>query len=388
MNIDRTKNSTLVGIISYGTYSDHMNYGACLHAYAFQKVLKDLGQDSVIIDYKSKSLSHHSLKFPILNYRNIFDFKRFAFRFINYTIGFFANIRKYKKFSSFIQTYDVTTAKQYTYNELRNCTDIEGLSIPTYVCESDVIWKLWTQNSDFDECFFLEFPNAYGKRKVAYSPSLSAEPFNETNEDKFRHLIKDFTAISVREKQGAEYLTKLLKRNVDWVLDPTLLLNEIDYLPLIKRPTQQKYVLLYTCMKDDQDMVLEAEKFAQKKGLPLIEISNFSINKVLNHHQVIDDCGIEEWLGYFKNADYIICNAFHGFCFSVIFKKDFYLFLRASNDYRMQSITEALSLENRLITSLRIITEQPPIDYELVTNRLNTLKKKSMDFIIKNIITL
>ena len=381
--------SKLVGIISYGTYSDHMNYGAYLHAYAFQKVLEQYGVDSVIIDYRAKSLSYHSLKYPILNYWNIFDFRRFLFRFFNYTIGFFPNLRKYKKIQNFVKKNEKTTARQYTHKELQRIAWIEDLNFDTFVCESDVIWKLWSSNDEFDKGFFLSFPAAMGKKKVAYAPSLSSKPFTSERENEFANYIKDFFAISTREAQGAEYVSSLVGgRKVDWVLDPTLLLSKSDYEKIAKEPKERNYVLLYTCMKDDQKMVREAEAFAKERGMELIEISNYSINKILNHHKVKDDLGIEEWLGYFMNANYIICNAFHGFCFSVIFRKEVFLFLRTKNDFRMQNITNALGLQERLITCENLnLTDKSPINYDSVYEKLGKIKERSLKFIIDNIIS-
>ena len=59
-------NKKLVGIVSYNIYSQHMNYGAALHSYAFQQYLLNNGVESVIIAYKPKELNNYNLKYPIL----------------------------------------------------------------------------------------------------------------------------------------------------------------------------------------------------------------------------------------------------------------------------------------------------------------------------------
>lgn len=57
-----------VGIISYITYSSHLNYGATLHGYAFQRVLKEkFGVDSKIINYIPRLLEKENLRYPFLN---------------------------------------------------------------------------------------------------------------------------------------------------------------------------------------------------------------------------------------------------------------------------------------------------------------------------------
>lgn len=99
--------------------------------------------------------------------------------------------------------------------------------------------------------------------------------------------------------------------------------------------------------------------------------------------------GIEKILGYFKYADEVICNAFHGLCFSVIFKKEFYLFLRYDTDYRMQNITDALGLSSRLIywNNRHIQMDLPEINYDEVYSHLNLHRKISIDFINDNNVT-
>lgn len=377
-----TKKNKLVGILSYNIYSKHMNYGAALHSYAFQQYLRKLGIDSVIIAYIPKELNNYNLKYPILNYRRIVSFKKMIGFIVTWGIGFFSNLRKYKKFQLFFDKFTDKTKKIYRYSELRNIFNIENLNFTDFVCESDVIWKL-SKEDDFDDCFFLNFPAAKGKNKVAYSPTLASRHFTLSEEVRFKSLVSGFSGISTREKQGAEYLSNLLNIKIDWVLDPTLLLDSTDYEKIAIFPKEKGYVLLYNCMLNDRSMVKEAQRFASKKGKALIEISNFYVNKFLYGHKVKTDVGIEEFLGYFIKADYVICNAFHGFCLSVIFQKDVFLFLRNNKDYRMQSITSALGLSSRLIglEKREIPKDEGNINWDVVYKLLNNHRNRSKGFI-------
>lgn len=377
----------MIGIISYNIHSVHMNYGAALHSWAFQQYLNRLGRDSVVINYFPASFKRHglsySIKYPFLNYKRFWNIPHLIYHITNWLVlGYFPNLRKYKKFSRFFNERMKKTQREYSQKELTSTSDIESLEIDTFVAESDVIWKLSGKGS-FDEVFFLQFPSAEGKRKVAYAPSLSSRQFTLDEEVKFRELVSDFTAISTRERQGAEYLTRILKKEVDWMLDPTLLLDECDYLPIIQLPQERDYILLYNCMINDQLMVKEAEAYAQRKGKKLIELSNWNINKLQNNHQVITDAGIEEFLGYFKNASEVICNAFHGVCFSVIFKKPFCVFQRDNSDYRMKNITEELGLSLRFVPydnkHLPLVDNQ--IDYNEVYKTLYKHRQRSYKYI-------
>lgn len=378
----------LIAIISYNINSKHLNYGAALHSYAFQKHLEKLGCKSVIVNYTPLKIENYHIKYPILNKPKTKNIRGYMYHFCNWGLGFFSNLRKYKKFHSFFYKNTSITKKAYHYRDLINQTQIENYNFDTFVCESDVIWKAY-DDIKFDDILYLNFPAANKGKKVAYSPSLSSKPFTTEEVETFKKLVSSFYAISCREQQGAKYLSEILKQEIDWVLDPTLLLNAEDYEPIIKEPKEKGYILLYNCMVNDTSMVKEAIKYAQEKGKELIEISNWYVNKIYYKHTVKTDVGIEEFLGYFKYADEVICNAFHGLCFSVIFKKEFYLFLRDETDYRMQNITDALGLSSRLILwdNRHIQNGLPNINYEEIYCLLDLHRKRSNLFINSNIVT-
>lgn len=386
-NITSYSEGRLVALISYNVHSDHMNYGAALHSYAFQQYLLKFGIKSIIVDYYPQILEGRSIKYPFLNFRKIWHIRGFIRHQANWLLGCLSNIRKYKKFMRFFELYTEKTQKCYSHAELMSTPSVENLPIDTFVCESDVIWKLYSKGG-FNEVFFLNFPAADNKRKVAYSPSLGARSFDKEEAKTFIKLTSRFTGISTREQQGAYYINELTGQNVDWVLDPTLLLDDEDYSKIAIRPKESNYVLLYNCMVNDQIMVHEAERFAKRQGKQLIEISNWYINRFRNRHEVKTDVGIEEFLGYMKYADYVICNAFHGFCFSVVFRRPVLLFQRDSSDYRMKNITDALGLSDRMMPfyDKRIPADLKDIDYDAVYELLANHRNRSYSFIDKYII--
>lgn len=374
-----------VAIISYNTHSMHMNYGAALHSFAFQQYLMQQGQNSTIIDYESISNKH--IKWPFLfPYNRITNIHSFIKHVLQWGLGGANNYNKYIKFKSFFKKHCICTKKCYTKKDLIALSELEE-QYDIFVCESDVIWKTYGA-SGFNDVFLLNIPCAKGKVKVAYSPSLGSKPFTPEQVNIFKTAVSDFSAISVREKQGAEYLSKILEKKVEWVLDPTLLLKADDYGKILREPKETGYLLVYNCMTDDTFMWKTAEKLGKEKGLKVIEISNFYHNKFRCNHSVFTNVGVEEWLGYFKNADYILCNAFHGLCFSVIFHKQFLIFERDASDYRMKNISTALGIEDHLIpwNNKKIPNTIVDIDYKNVDEKLYELRQKSYNFISENIL--
>ena len=374
-----------VAAISFTTYSKHLNYGAVLHGWAFQRVLASMGCPSTVIDYVPRNLDGYSLKFPFLSagQRRIVPAVRFVLR---WAFSFFANLRKCRKFKRFMRDNLRLTERRYRERDLvtGNCA-LDRFEV--FVCEADVTWKKRPE-APFDRGFLLDFPAARAKTRVAYAPSLGADPFPPDEEAVFMESVRGFAAVSTREREGAEYVGRLLGREIPWVLDPTLLLAASDYMRIADAPAGgEPYVLLYTCMRYNLRMVFEAERYARRLGKRLIEVGNYGINRLLHRHTVVDDAGVGEWLALFRDADAVICNSFHGICFSLIFRKPFYVFSRGAEDTRFLNICRATGLEPRLLPGDGTIPDtDAPIDFDAVEARLAPLRERSIAFIRKEIV--
>ena len=379
--------ATSVAIISYTTHSRHFNYGAVLHGYAFQRYLAERGCDVTVVDYIPKELERYHWKWPVLNAGRLWWNPVLMLRyFIRWSYSARANLRKFRKFRAFFNNRMKLTDKPLTERDLVDENALLDRGFGMFVCESDVIWKQ-REGQPLDRGFFLAFPAADQARKVAYAPSLGDKPMDEETARTFVRFVRDFAAISCRERQGASVVGNLLGHDIPWVLDPTLLLPARAYAEIAIPPRESGYVLLYTCMRFNRNMVLETRKYARRLGKKIIEVGNYGINRLVFGHRTVDDAGIEEWLGLFANADAVVCNSFHGICFSVIFGKPFYAFGRGRGDPRFSNICDALGLSNRLLDrDGRIPAADREIDFADVNARLATLRSRSEKFIRENII--
>lgn len=377
-----------IGIVSYNIHSIHLNYGAVLHSYAFQQYLKKRGVGSVILNYKPIGhFDHYSMRFPILNYRGGLDRRKIYEHLRSWSFGFRSNLRKYRKFQCFFRDHYVATKRQYSYAQLMKLNRLEDWNLRVWVCESDVIWKLYKRKG-FDDIFFLNAPFMQESRKVAYAPSMGSKPLSDEEKSRFKMLTAPFDAISCRERESADYVSSILNREISFVLDPVFLLGVEDYEKILIPPQERHYLLIYCCIKDDKAMIEQAQKVANELGLQIIEISTFDYHRFKFGHVVRSDAGIEEFLGYFKYADFVVSNSFHGLCFSVFFQKQFFAFQRDNTDYRMQCLAREMGCLERLIpcNDKRIPKNYNDIDFSLVEKRQLELLKTSEDYIQNNII--
>lgn len=399
-----------IGLISINTRVVSLNFACPLHTYAFQQFLLKNGIETTIIDYK-----------PIY-YRQSFDPKHPLFFYLKR--GTFASsfnsetfytaksneeknkikgnqdlrrdiVKKwidlfdereirYNRFQEFIDNNYIMTEKCYDQTLL----DEEDPGFDCYICVTDVIWKD-NPGFGFDKGFFLACKSMEGKKKIAYSASRG--PFSgwsDETKQQFLNYIQPFDFISVRENSLKEYIESISDKKAEVVLDPVFLQNRDFYHKLAIPPKEKGYVLLYDVMEKATDSIIHAVRFAESKGLKLIELSDRMENAYIpdgTWHEVRYDLGIEEWLGYIEHADYIFTNSFHGSCFAIIFEKDFYVGKR--NGDKVDMLLDTFELTHRRLDPETDVTTMPvsPIDYEPVRKILAEKKKASETFILNAI---
>ena len=200
------------------------NYGAVLQAYATKKVLSQYGEVSTI-DYDNRFLAHH------------LDLIRFApsvhgmKMLIHDLLRLPSRVRAVKRFRTFVNE-NMNLSKKLSADEL-----IKGKAgeFEVYVCGSDQIWNPSIVNPDnrIDPIFFLSFAPKEAK-KISYASSIGHHHFNDEEKEEVRNLLEDFTTISTRESDGVVKLQEILPdREINHVLDPTLLLSKEEWLKKI-----------------------------------------------------------------------------------------------------------------------------------------------------------
>jgi hypothetical protein len=385
MNNEQTiQKNNKVGIITIGRHSISLNYGAALIPFAFQKYLDKLNVENIIIDYKRNGIGDLRIIYPIIDaIRKRTKIKKIIRLFLG---KIYLKI-KYNKFMDFarkyyraVDCYGVPFTNDYF--ETNKTVDIFDFGV--ICCVSDIIWSNKYNNS-FDRTFFCDYEFCKNMIKVAYAPSISTGiRFKPEDEDIFRELIQNFDYISVREKQSAEYIQQFTKKPVPYLIDPVLLLEKEDYYPIIKNNQKyNNYLLVYT-LKNNKSMLKKAKDLAKLLSLDYIEISEFWWNMVC-HKRLYSFIGTEEFLGYLFNAKFVVTDSFHGMCFSIVFRKNFYIFPRDGVDLKIKNLVTLLDIKEVFVSEDNIL-EPITINYEKVYSILNFERDKSRKFIENTII--
>ena len=217
-----------IGILTF--HCAH-NYGAVLQCYALQETLKKMGHDVEVIDYRPQYLLSPYAVFNINRIKSNNPLKIIK-RSIRETILLGVRLKRYYTFYQFIK------------NKLSLSSRITKYNIPesydVYIMGSDQIWNPKITEG-FDPVYFGNFNFQKGSKKyISYAASMEANELNNQAKNTYKKFLKNFDSISVRENQLAELLQPLSEKNIETVLDPTLLADNQIWDNIAQKPDISK----------------------------------------------------------------------------------------------------------------------------------------------------
>lgn len=262
-----------------------------------------------------------------------------------------------------------------------------------FITGSDQVWR-----STKKEAYFLTFVPEE-KKKIAYAASISKDVLTAEEQDFFRNALRSFNAISVRENSDVNLLQGLCQQCVEWVLDPTLLIDDHQWSNMCSpKLCDEKYIFCYFLGKEKEPRRL-ARNYAKKYGLKLLTLPYLSSEYPLSDYLKkksetrLYDVGVEEFLSLIKNAEMVFTDSFHAAVFSGIFKRQFFIFERVlgtSMNSRIKSLVDLYEIPERFCDTdekqkLSYLENLPPIDYTRSLDELEAMKTKSKEWLISNI---
>ena len=310
------------------TYHHTTNFGSLLQTYALFKKVTELGFECEVIDYRNKAVEARETPRRlkqckgVRQIRDFFKYEKFkrkkAEAFKEFT-------RKYIHIS--VDTYDADTIKN-----IENKYDI-------FIVGSDLVWDFTINGKD--TTYMLDFADK-GVRKVAYASSVG-QIWDENQINEVNRLLGAFDSIGVREYEIQKELSKQLGRDVDFVGDPTMLIEPKDWKKLAdSRMIPGKYILVYFADKDLK-IYKDAVEYGNKNGIPVYLISYSWVPESM---KAIRPARVEEFLSLILYADTVFTASYHGMLFSLYFEKNFYYYNRGWKA-RMRSIASYLGIEDR-----------------------------------------
>ena len=289
-----------------------------------------------------------------------------------HTLAIFKQLReKNRRFDAFRERIKLTERHFQLPQEL----DLVADSYDYYICGSDQIWN--PQCLDFDPSYLLDFVR--DKRKcISYASSIAVQELPEEWEETFAKTLKNYRALSVRERRGCEIISSLVKRQVEWVVDPVFLFSSAFWKQEVKVSNFNKpYVCCYFI--GDVPGMRNYSINISKRLSAMRVLLNKNLRDLGKPGKRMYSAGPQEFLGLISRAKCICTNSFHAVAFSLIFRKDFWVFDDAENpssdSSRIRDILSLVGLEDRILSSssMGCVDSTQQIDYSKV--RLDLLEE-------------
>lgn len=359
---------TAAVISSYAYIRGHNNYGSILQYYALQQYLTRFNVEAYWIRFM----------FPTAQTLKEFVKKssywlRHGFRIKNA----YLHARTQMGFRTFMHgRCRVSPLKYGSLNKLKENPPKADI----YITGSDQVW-----GGELEANYLTFAPQ--GKKKIAYAVSFGRRELTQEHQDNIQDWVRQFDAVSVREASGIDICKKMGVEAVH-LPDPTLLLDDVDYLPSdVARFERSKYVFCYFINEHNPKNLRMADiaGFCSRLGAEL-KVTGIEGPETVVPSKYICQYAPEEWLNHYKYADYVFTNTFHGTVFSIIFRKQFCVMLQKGfsekQNERLLSLLNMLGLQDRILRhdqSIRDVIDKP-VDWEHVEKVKAELRMKTDAF--------
>ena len=353
-------------ISAYAYIDQHLNYGSMFQYFALQKQLESMGYEPYWLRYTLPS-DNHDNKFKLL-------IKKCLFYKTNKRTS-----SALKKMHDFVEKNCSLSNNIYSdFDELKNnCPEAD-----IYLTGSDQVW-----GGELKANYLLFVP--FSAPKIAYAASFGKAEISPEKANIIKPWLERFDFISVREKSAVD-ICKQMGIKAELVLDPTLFLNMNDYpAESLEKKHLANYIFGYFLnIKDKNSLPIDnIEKSFQINNQKLICAGGVSALERFYPKVKVGYYSPQEWLGMYRDADGIVTNTFHGVVFSIIFKKQFVVFLQKGHsekqNERIMSVLKLFDLIDRIYDEECNLFEKmnQPINWENIEKKYYTEKARSLTYL-------
>lgn len=325
--------------INIYTFQNAINIGAYLQAYALKRVIEDMGAEV----YFPYNFSVWDQKYDIIAKKPqkiLFNFKRYI-KFIR--------------------------AQSVFHGSIKNKADIS-------IIGSDSVWDVTEKTSGYiPEMFGI---NTRSKKVITYAASFGTLTNEDMVPEKGLKSLKNLSGISVRDLNSKRIINEI-GLQCEVVLDPTLL---YDFRNIEERVDEKGYILIYGTFPEKY--VSKLLELKRKLELKMISVGTY--NKWCDESIPVSP---GEFIGYVKNAAFIITSMYHGSIFAMKNHKQFISYFTEKRLTKALTTFEILGMKDRiwggdLAEPIETLLMKE-IDYDTFEIRLSEAKEESISYLRK-----
>lgn len=316
------------------THYDVHNHGALLQMNALVKVLKkefNINAQALQFEKNYDFLGHEMKAKYEISLKSIKIY-------INYLKErglkiFFFNIKKKRLFEQFKKKENLI-GKYYT--------EYDGLD--AIIIGSDEVFALHTGPTPvffghaLPSDIVFSYAASFGPTTISDIKRLHCEAFVKSG-------LASMKGLSMRDYNSMKITKELTGRDSTLVVDPVILYGYQDELSKCTRPILSPYLLVYAyeTRMNTHDEITSILNFAHSKGLKVVCPGFY--HKWADINVNVDPI---ELLSYFKYADCVVTDTFHGGVLSIITGREIGVKIRDNKNKLFHLLTE-YGLENRII---------------------------------------
>lgn len=344
-----------------------INYGSFLQAFALKKIIESLEHEVEFIDYIYEKTIIENKKNTIIN-----KIKR--------NINFVEYIKKKKNISEFQKKFKEEYFPILNIKELNHNKNIEYLIIGS------------------DEVFNCLQPypvgysrNLFGKEYekqtiISYAASFgftTIEGLKKHNiSEEIANMFKNFKSISVRDNNSYNIVKELTNEpnKLSINLDPVFI---YDFSKYIKKVDISNYIIIYAYPgRLTKEEIKYIKSFAKKNNKKILSLGVYQ--KIADIVKIVNPTEI---FSYFKYADYVITDTFHGSIFAMKTNTKFCTIIRDSNENKLVDLLERLKQSDRKVTNINEIEElyKQDIDFTKTNKIIANERKRTIEYLKNNL---
>ena len=345
------------------------NYGSFLQAYGLKKMIEELGGKVQFVDY-------HPGK-TLLSPDGGTGIKRKAYKVFESLKGS-APLKEKVRFINYKRNY---AAKYYPYLGIDESCNYSP-EVDLLVIGSDEVFNCVQNNTNVGFA-----PELFGRRRRAKRLISYAASFGNTTEEKLDQFgvkrtiskwLNEFDAISVRDRNSGELIKIMTGSEPEYNLDPVLM---YEFKEIPDHLCEKNYLLLYGYSgRFSKEECRRIRAYANKRKLKI-----FCIGGIQECCDRFVDVNPFEVIAYFKHADCVVTDTFHGTILSVITHRQFVSVVRDSgygNAQKLTDLLERLKLSNRRLSSISEIRKlEKKIDYTETDRIITCERKKTREYL-------
>jgi hypothetical protein len=357
------------------------NYGSFLQAFALKKVVQEIYPNAKVLFIDIKPGRRLYIRHK--SGRILSKLKNGFIRLIH-PVSSFAHYRQrigYLKLIEYRKRY-LDIDKETNWD--KNFDTVIIGSDEVFNCLQDAVWG-------FSKMLLGEGINS--KNIITYAASCGPTTYQNVENmmlgGEVKHALSNISHFSVRDLNTYNFVEHFTGNKSLIHLDPVFLYDFKDYLPVIK---EKPYLLVYAYINriKNREEIEAIRNFAHKHGLKIISIGGYQKWCRTNLFP-----GPFAVLAYFKNAEFVITDTFHGTALSIIFNKRFGVFVRdqavavnATNSNKIAYLLSKFSLQNRQVKAVNKLESTLEVisDYSNINIQIEDEKQTAYEYLKQYIV--